>query len=61
MVTALSPPLALNSETLGQGVEEGVGDSLGEAGEEVQACSGKRKNYEDDIEVHSCSFADRSW
>merc|ERR1712133_183738 len=37
MVTALSPPLALNSETLGQGVEEGVGDSLGEAGEEVQA------------------------
>ena len=38
MVAALSPPLALNGETLGEGVDEGVDNALGEAGEEVQAC-----------------------
>ena len=43
MVTALSPPLALNSETLGKGVDEGVDNTLGEAGEKVQACGRKMK------------------
>merc|ERR1719259_135396 len=37
VVAALSPPLALNGETLRKCVEEGVGDTLREAGEEMQA------------------------
>merc|ERR1712135_91357 len=36
VVAALSPPLALNGETLGKRVDEGVDNTLGEAGEEVQ-------------------------
>ena len=43
MVTALSPPLALNSETLRQGVGEGVDHTLGETSEEVQTCRRRRK------------------
>merc|ERR1712002_770141 len=37
VVSALSPPLALNGEALGKRVDEGVDHTLGEAGEEVQA------------------------
>ena len=42
MVTVLSPPLALNGETLRQRIDERVDHTLGEASEEVQACGGKR-------------------
>ena len=41
MVTVLSPPLALNGETLRQRIDERVDHTLGEASEEVQACGGK--------------------
>ena len=41
MVTILSPPLALNGETLRQRIDERVDHTLGEASEEVQACGVK--------------------
>ena len=37
MVAVLSPPLALNGETLRQRVDEGVHHTLGETSEEVQS------------------------
>ena len=38
VVAILSPPFALNGEAIGQSIDERVGNTLGEAGEEVQAC-----------------------
>ena len=39
----LSPPVTVDSESLGKRQDEGVGNTLGETGEEVQACYERKR------------------
>ena len=40
MSAVLTPPFAVDDESLRKGEDEGVGDALGETREKVQACKG---------------------